>query len=79
MMRTTITIEPDVASQIERRRRERGTSLKHEVNELLRAGLNARQAPPAEYQLPEFELGETLVPIDDVHGALAIAEGDDYR
>jgi hypothetical protein len=80
-MRTTLTLEPDVASQVERRRRDRGTSLKQEVNELIRAGLAAAETPPAatDYRLPEFDLGEILIPFDDVHGALAIAEGDDYK
>ncbi len=78
-MRTTLTLDPDVASQIERRRRERGTSLKQEVNELLRSGLAADAPEPSDYRLPTFEVGELLIPIDDVHGALAIAEGDDYK
>ena len=78
-MRTTLTLEPDVASQIERRRRDRGTSMKEEVNELLRAGLAAEAPEPTDYRLPAFDVGELLIPIDDVHGALAIAEGDDYR
>lgn len=80
-MRTTLTLEPDVASQVERRRQDRGTSLKQEVNELIRAGLAAAETPPTatDYQLPEFDVGELLIPIDDVHGALAIAEGEDYK
>jgi hypothetical protein len=78
-MRTTLTLEPDVASRIERRRRDRGTSMKEEVNELLRAGLAAESPEPSDYRLPTFDVGELLIPIDDVHGALAIAEGDDYR
>jgi hypothetical protein len=79
-MRTTLTLEPDVSAEIERRRRARGTSLKHEVNELLRAGLrdaeHARVEVPR-YELPVLEVGEPLAPIDDVAEALRIAEGDD--
>jgi hypothetical protein len=80
-MRTTITLEPDVAALIERRRRSRGTSMKAEVNDLLRSGLAAADMPArtSEYRLPEFDLGEPLIPFDDVHGALAMAEGDDYK
>jgi hypothetical protein len=81
-LRTTLTLDPDVSAEIERRRRARATSLKHEVNELLRAGLRAA-AEPAEpsrrYELPLLDAGEPLVPIDDVAEALRIAEGDDYR
>jgi hypothetical protein len=79
-MRTTLTLEPDVSAEIERRRRARGTSLKQEVNELLRAGLRdaerARAAAPR-YQLPVLDVGAPLAPIDDVAEALRIAEGDD--
>jgi hypothetical protein len=81
-MRTTLTLEPDVSAEIERRRRERGTSLKQEVNELLRAGLRAADEPPAaneSYRLPVFDLGEPLIPIDDIDYALRIAEGDAYK
>jgi hypothetical protein len=81
-MRTTLTLEPDVAARLEQRRRERQTSLKREVNDLLRAGLAAAEAPStqtSDYQLPVFDVGGLLIPIDDVHGALAIAEGDDYK
>jgi hypothetical protein len=79
-MRTTLTLEPDVGAEIERRRRARGTSLKQEVNELLRAGLRSAErdreaAPP--YELPVLDVGEPLVPVDDVAEALRIAEGDD--
>jgi hypothetical protein len=81
-MRTTLTLEPDVIAEIERRRRERGTSLKQEVNDLLRAGLRQAGRPPEPfrtYELPIVEAGEPLIPIDDVEEALRIAEGDDHR
>jgi hypothetical protein len=79
-VRTTLTLEPDVSAEIERRRRARGTSLKQEVNELLRAGLRdaeRAQAAIPSYEVPELDVGEPLVPIDDVAEALRIAEGDD--
>ena len=44
-MRTTLTIEPDLAEQIEDRRRELGQSLKQVINTLLRAGLQAASDP----------------------------------
>ncbi len=55
--------------------------MKAEVNDLLRSGLAAADMPArtSEYRLPEFDLGEPLIPFDDVHGALAMAEGDDYK
>lgn len=81
-MRTTLTLDPDVGAELERRRRERGTSLKQEVNELLRAGLRAADEPAERdepYRLPVLDIGELLVPIDDLDYALRIAEGDDYK
>ena len=45
-MRTTLTIDDDIAARIDERRRRDGRSLKQIVNELLRDGLrNAERAP----------------------------------
>lgn len=46
-MRTTLTLDDDVAAALGRRRAERGTGLRREVNELLRAGLAAVSRPSA--------------------------------
>ena len=40
-MRTTLTLEPDVAQKLKRRIKETGISLKAAVNEALRRGLAA--------------------------------------
>ena len=45
-MRTTLTIDDDVAMQIEERRRRGGLSLKQVVNALLREGLRSGRQPP---------------------------------
>ena len=65
-MRTTLTIDDDVAAALERRRTERGTGLRREVNDLLRAGLAAAEwggAAPADetYELPTFDPGRALI------------------
>jgi plasmid stability protein len=60
-MRTTLSIDDDVAAAIRRRRAERGTGLKQEINELLRAGLAADQHEPAPWELPTFAVGRVLV------------------
>lgn len=44
-MRTTLTIDPDVAVQLERLRRERDASLRDVVNDTLRRGLQDIGAP----------------------------------
>ena len=46
MIRTTLTIDDDIAVQIEERRRRDGQSLKQVVNALLREGLRSGQRTP---------------------------------
>ena len=58
MMRTTLTIEEDVAIQIEERRQRGGHTLKQVVNALLREGLRADPQPaaPPPYRTRTFAL-----------------------
>jgi hypothetical protein len=83
MPRTTLTLDPDVAKELERRRRKHGTTLKQEVNELLRMGLS--QAGATVERAERFEtralpLGKPLVEsFDDIAGILELAEGEDHR
>ena len=64
-MRTTLTIDDDVAAAIVKRRAEHGTGLRREVNDLLRTGLAAASQPDANatepYELPTFDPGRALV------------------
>lgn len=64
-MRTTLTLDDDVAAALARRRAERGTGLREEVNELLRAGLAATSQPQTDsaepYELPSFDPGRALI------------------
>jgi len=82
-MRTTLTIDDDVANQLERYRREHGETMKEVVNEGLRRGLRAMNEPlPARRasRTREVSLGRCFLPsIDDVSEALAIAEGEAFR
>lgn len=82
-MRTTLSLDEDVAVLIERARAERGLSLKDLVNEALRRGLRLMDAPEPRgprYTTPSSDLGRCLVPdLDDVADALAGAEGEDFR
>jgi hypothetical protein len=83
-MRTTLTLDPDVAVSLERWKEVRGLSLKEAVNEALRHGLKALQAPPAEprkrYRIRPWSAGRLLVDnVDDVAEALAAADGEAFR
>jgi hypothetical protein len=82
-MRTTVTLDADVAAEIERVRRQDGRRFKHVLNDALRLGLRSLAAGPDRRPLSSptvpRDLGEQLVDIVDVSVALARAEGDDHR
>jgi plasmid stability protein len=77
-MRTTLTLDDDVATAVERRRRTLNHSFKQEINELLRAGLaHVEQKPPAgpRFAVKPLDVGDLLIDVDDVSAALDVAEG----
>lgn len=69
-MRTTLTLDEDVAQQIRQLMRERGTGFKETVNELLRRGLRPSQ-PAERFQTPTFSSG--VLPGMDLDKALRLA------
>jgi hypothetical protein len=77
-MRTTLTLDPDVAAQLQRLRKSREASLKDLVNEALRHGLKAMQGPGRTrkpYSTRSADLGPCLVGnVDNIAEALAAAE-----
>ena len=83
-MRTTLTLDPDVASVLERLRRRDPRSFKALVNDLLRKGI-AELDPKAPHRRRPYRtrgaaLGACRLPsLDDVAEALAVAEGDPFR
>jgi hypothetical protein len=81
-MRTTLTIDDDVAVQLEKLRRSRDASLKDLVNEALRRGLSDMTAPAKPrkpFRTRTYNLGKQLIDIDNVAEAIAYAEGEDYK
>jgi hypothetical protein len=58
-MRTTLTIDDDIADQIQDQRRRHGHSLKRVINTLLREGLQGRQSRPRakKYRTRTYKLG----------------------
>ncbi len=82
-MRTTLTIEDDVAVRLERELKTRKTSFKALINDLLRRGLDEMDRPAeprTAYVLRTVNLGECLVPnLDSVAEALAHGEGEAFR
>jgi hypothetical protein len=82
-MRTTLTLDPDVAAALERVRDARGLGLKEAVNEAMRRGLaqlDERPSPMPPFRTRAVNLGPCLLGnVDDVSEALALAEGEDHR
>jgi hypothetical protein len=83
-MRTTLTLDPDVAALLERVRDARSATLKDVVNEGLRRGLKqmAQGKGPehASCRTGAVSLGRCLIgDLDNVAEALAVAEGEAFR
>ena len=54
-MRTTVTLEPDVAALLKRRMRDHGMSFKAALNEAVRTGLAPE--PPSPFRMQTFAIG----------------------
>jgi hypothetical protein len=82
-MRTTLTLDDDVAALLERLRKNRNASLKDLVNEALRRGLkdmSARTKRREHVQTRSVALGPLrIASLDNIGEALAIAEGEAYK
>jgi hypothetical protein len=82
-MRTTLTLDDDVAALLRRVQADRKVSLKQAVNEALRQGLQqmtAPRSPDRPYRTPSLDLGRSLVgSLDDTAEVLALAEGEAHR
>lgn len=82
-MRTTLTLEPDVAAQLKRAMRARHDSLKATVNAALRAGLAALSPPPPPshaFKVRTVDLGPSLVgSLDNIEEVLSRVEGEEHR
>jgi negative regulator of replication initiation len=73
-MRTTITLDDDVAALIESERARTGESFRDAVNRLLRR--SARAVPPADAQaLPELP-GRPLIDVSDASAVLAALDDE---
>jgi len=82
-MRTTLTLDDDVAALLKRALARRKDGLKVVVNEALRYGLRRMSGPPERkvtYRTPSVDTGRCLIPnVDDVAEVLAVAEGDWHK
>jgi hypothetical protein len=81
-MRTTLTIDEDVAVQLKRLRRAGDANLKDLVNEALRRGLREMTATPQKRRTVRtrtFPMGKPLINIDSVADALAHLDGEGFK
>jgi hypothetical protein len=81
-MRTTLTLDDDVAVQLERLRRARNAKFKDLVNEALRRGLREISAPPRKRPASRtraFHMGKPLINIDNIAEALACLESEGFK
>jgi len=82
-MRTTLTIDDDVAAALERLRKSRDASLKEVINDLLRQGIREMSARPRQrkpYRTRVAHLGASKIgSLDNIGEVLALIEGETYK
>jgi hypothetical protein len=83
-VRTTVTLEDDVALEVTKLQKARDESFKDTLNAVLRAGLSSlkgkRPRSATVYRTAPVSLGTPrLKNIDDISEAIAFGEGDDHR
>ena len=82
-MRTTLTLDDDVAAALERLRQTHQTNWKQLVNQVLREGLKQMRARPKRqepFRTTAVSLGRLRIgSLDNVSEALSAAEGEAFR
>jgi hypothetical protein len=75
-VRTTVTLDDDVAKALEALRRERGLRTSEALNELVRRGLAAAPARTKRFRQRTSSMGAPRIPLDDIGLALELLEGE---
>ena len=81
-MRTTVTFDPDVAVRLKRLRKERDMGLKELINQAVRQGLDAIEAPPKprkRFETRAFDFGEPFMNLDNIGEVLDLLDEEDFR
>ena len=74
-MRTTLTLDPDVAALVRRAMAERGVPFKQVVNDALRRALG--ETTGAAHRTPSFRMGEPAVPLEKALQIAAALEDEE--
>jgi hypothetical protein len=82
-MRTTLTLDDDVAAAIERLQRKRKATLKDVVNDALRRGLRDIESTPKHrkpFRTRGIDVGKPYFDnVDNIAEVLAAIEGEDFK
>lgn len=78
-MRTTVTLDDDVARAVEQLRQHHGLGVSAAVNLLARRGLARHEAVGAPFVQRVSSLGPARIPLDDIGSALEVLEGEAHR
>jgi Ribbon-helix-helix protein, copG family len=82
-MRTTLSLDDDVAALLQKIQKKRDATLKEIVNEALRQGLERMSEPPVlqtQFRTRPADLGKCYFPnLDNTWEVLAEAEGESYK
>jgi len=82
-MRTTVSLDDDVAAKLKAEMRRSGRSFKETINEILRRGLLPRKQPgprrPFRVQARDLGALRPGLSLDDVAGLLDRVEGEQHR
>jgi hypothetical protein len=81
-MRTTLTLDSDVAAKVKRGAKKLGKPMKELINDALRIGLDSVLNPPAAkpYHTNPRPMGlRPGLSYDNIAELLAIAEGEDHK
>ena len=87
-MRTTLTIDDDVAHSLDRTRKLQGRRIEEIVNDALRRGLphilsaprRSTQPSAKPHTTPSVSVGRCFIDnVDDVAAVLAFGEGEDFK
>lgn len=78
-MRTTLTLDDDVAARL--RRLSRGARFKDVVNDVLRRGLERMEAkePRSDYRIRTWKGGPRRTDLDNIAEVIAELEGEWYK
>jgi plasmid stability protein len=81
-IRTTITLDDDVAERVKQQSRSHGKSFRETLNELLRAGLLAAETQPkrTKFRVKPFHSGyKPSLNLDCTEALLEYLEGPEHR